>query len=134
MFIKLKSDSISIKLEYINATTLTKTSLHVQLQKCNIKFTLHISSYYVVFDSIGECGVLPSPTNGQVSHPNGRTIGQTATYTCNTGYNLEGDSTRMCQATGMWSRSEPTCTRMFWHLVLKNNSLFYYAKNFISSL
>ena len=83
------------------------------MYNCNIKFTLHISSYYVIFDSIGECGVLLNPTNGQVSHPNGTTEGQTATYTCNTGYNLVGDSTRMCQATGMWSRSEPTCTRMF---------------------
>ena len=83
------------------------------MYNCNIKFTLHISIYYVVFDSIGECGVLPNPTNGQISHPNGTTVGQTATYSCDTGYNLVGDSIRMCQATGVWSRSEPTCTRMF---------------------
>ena len=27
----------------------------------------------------------------------------------NTGYNLVGDSTRTCQATGNWSGSAPTC-------------------------
>ena len=58
------------------------------------------------------CGPLTDPANGQVSHPDGTTFGQTATYSCNTGFNLVGDSTRMCQATGMWSGSEPTCQRM----------------------
>ena len=59
--------------------------------------------------SIGECRSLTNPTNGQVSHPSGTTFGQTATYSCNTGYNLVGDNTRVCQATGVWSGSEPTC-------------------------
>ena len=62
-----------------------------------------------ICDSVGECGALTNPTNGQVSHPNRTTEGQTATYSCNTGYNLEGDSIRTCQATGVWSGSEPTC-------------------------
>ena len=35
----------------------------------------------------------------------------TATYTCNPGYNLTGDATRMCQSDGMWSDSPPTCPR-----------------------
>ena len=55
------------------------------------------------------CGALTNPTNGQVSHTGGTTYGQTATYSCNTGYNLVGNSTRTCQATGMWSGSVPTC-------------------------
>ena len=46
-----------------------------------------------------DCGTLTNPVNGQVSHPGGTTFGQTATYSCNTGYNLVGDSTRTCQAT-----------------------------------
>ena len=58
------------------------------------------------------CGALTNPTNGQVSHTGGTTYGQTATYSCNTGYNLVGNSTRTCQATGMWSGSEPTCQGM----------------------
>ena len=56
-----------------------------------------------------DCGSLTDPANGQVDHTAGTTLGQTATYSCNTGYNLVGDSTRTCQATGEWSGSEPTC-------------------------
>ena len=55
-----------------------------------------------------DCGNLTDPGNGQVNHTAG-TSGQTVTYSCNTGYNLVGDSTRTCQATGKWSGSAPTC-------------------------
>ena len=60
--------------------------------------------------TVVDCNNLPNPTNGQVNQTTGTTFGQTATYDCDVGYNLEGDSTRMCQATGMWSGSEPNCT------------------------
>ena len=56
-----------------------------------------------------DCGNLTDPVNGSVTHTVGTTFGQTANYRCNTGYDLVGDSTRTCQATGNWSRSEPTC-------------------------
>ena len=59
-----------------------------------------------------DCGALTDPANGQVSHPDGTTFGQTATYSCNTGFNIVGDSTRTCEATGDWSGSAPTCQRM----------------------
>ena len=65
-----------------------------------------------------DCNALTDPANGQVS-TNGTTFGQTATYSCNTGYNLVGDNTRTCQAIGYWSGSEPTCERM---LLLNNTS------------
>ena len=58
-----------------------------------------------------DCGALTDPADGQVSHTAGTTFRQTATYTCNKGFNLVGDSTRMCQA-AKWSGSEPTCQRM----------------------
>ena len=56
-----------------------------------------------------DCGTLNNPTNGQVSHTGRTTFRQTATYSCDTGYYLVGDSNRTCQATGVWSGSEPTC-------------------------
>ena len=56
-----------------------------------------------------DCGNLTDPANGSVNHTAGTSLGQTATYSCNTGYNLVGDSTRTCQATGNWSGSAPTC-------------------------
>ena len=58
-----------------------------------------------------DCGNLTHPANGSVNHTAG-TFGQTATYICNTGYNLVGDSIRTCQATGNWSGSVPTCEGM----------------------
>ena len=58
------------------------------------------------------CGTLTNPTNGQVNHTAGATFGQTATYSCDTGYNLVGDSTRICQDGGVWSGSEPNCQGM----------------------
>ena len=62
------------------------------------------------FHSIAmDCGTLNATTNGQVKHTAGTTFGQTATYSCDTGYNLVGDGTRTCQADGMWSGNEPTC-------------------------
>ena len=59
--------------------------------------------------TVVECGTLNATTNGQVNHTAGTTFGQTATYSCDTGYNLVGNSTRTCQADGVWSGSEPTC-------------------------
>ena len=60
-----------------------------------------------------DCGNLTDLANGSVKHTPGTTLGQTATYSCNTGYNLVGDSTRTCQATGNWSGSAPSCPGMY---------------------
>ena len=56
-----------------------------------------------------DCGTLTDPANGWVTLTVGTSLGQVATYNCNTGYNLVGDSTRTCQAEGNWSGSAPTC-------------------------
>ena len=66
---------------------------------------------FLIFADV-DCGNLTAPANGSVTHTSGTTFGQTATYSCNTGYNLVGDSTRTCQATGQWSGSAPTCVGM----------------------
>ena len=68
-----------------------------------------------------DCGSLTDPANGQVDHTAGTSLGQTATYSCDTSYNLVGDSTRNCQATGNWSGSAPTCLGM---LLKGNDTLF----------
>ena len=59
--------------------------------------------------AVEDCGTLNAPANGQASHTAGTTFGQTATYSCDVGYNLVGDSNRTCQATGRWSGNTPTC-------------------------
>ena len=60
-----------------------------------------------------DCGNLTDLANGSVNHTLGTTFGQTVTYSCDTGYNLVGDSTRTCQAAGNWSGSAPTCQGMY---------------------
>ena len=87
----------------------------------------YINVVYVVCTSIGlpliqhnpfllltvvDCGIPTNPPNGQVSHTAGTTFGQTATYSCDPGYNLLGDSNRTCQATGRWLGNAPTCQGM----------------------
>ena len=67
--------------------------------------------------SVVDCGTLTNPANGQVNHTAGTTFGQTATYSCNTGYNLVGDNTCTCEATGAWSGSVPTCQGVLLLLV-----------------
>ncbi len=56
------------------------------------------------------CGDLPGPDNGLVTVSIGD-FGSNASYTCETGYNLNGDMNRMCQDNGDWSGSAPTCDR-----------------------
>ncbi|XP_035691423.1 P-selectin-like [Branchiostoma floridae] len=56
----------------------------------------------------GLCPTLTPPTNGAVSGSN--SLGDVATFTCNSGYNLVGGSTRTCQTDLTWSGSSPTCT------------------------
>ena len=73
--------------------------------------------------AVVDCGNLTDPDNGQVNHTSGTTFGQTATYTCNTGYNLVGNSTRTCQDAGNWSQSAPTCDGM-----LLNGDLNFFKK------
>ena len=60
-----------------------------------------------------DCGTLPDTANGQVTLNAGTAMGQTATYRCNTGYNLVGESTRTCQDTGEWSESTPVCEGVY---------------------
>ncbi|XP_064386417.1 receptor-type tyrosine-protein phosphatase alpha-like isoform X4 [Halichondria panicea] len=50
----------------------------------------------------------------------------TATYTCNTGYLLIGDTSRTCQATG-WSDSAPTCLLICPTLSNPTNGVIQYS-------
>ena len=55
-----------------------------------------------------QCSTLPDPSNGRVSQQ-GNNPGDRASYTCNSGYELVGQSTRTCQNNGQWSGDAPTC-------------------------
>ena len=71
---------------------------------CVVLWLLHMSIHFSHTLVIGrECEVLSYPANGQVT-----IIGSTATYTCDSGYELIGDDTRTC-VDGVWTGEEPTC-------------------------
>ena len=54
------------------------------------------------------CPILVSPMNGQVVL-SGILPGDTAMYTCNAIYTLEGEELRNCQDDGTWDHSKPAC-------------------------
>ena len=59
--------------------------------------------------SFSDCGPLTSPLYGTVNTGSGTTFGEVAKYFCNIGYNLIGDSERLCDADGLWDRNPPIC-------------------------
>lgn len=63
-----------------------------------------------------ECGVLVDPANGRVTLSMGRSVTSEASYTCNEGFTLSGDTMRTCQPDGEWSGSEPTCSGKQFHI------------------
>ena len=65
---------------------------------------------FVIFTCIVPiCESLTAPVNGSVTQPGQALYMSTADYSCDTGYVIEGQSTRMCQVDGTWSGSAPTC-------------------------
>ncbi len=77
---------------------------------------LYLCLYCVGISTVVDCGSLTNPDNGMVD-TSMTTEGSTATYTCNTGYNISPGDTRTCQANGTWSGSEPTCDRKFKYVI-----------------
>ena len=61
-----------------------------------------------VLPSVVDCGNPGLPQNGRRSLSS-TTFGSSVTFECNSGYKLEGQSSRQCQASGSWSGSVPQC-------------------------
>ena len=60
------------------------------------------------YDSTVVCPMLESPMNGQVV-VGGILPGDTAIYTCNATYTLEGEELLTCQSDGTWDHTKPVC-------------------------
>ncbi len=56
--------------------------------------------------------MLNDPTNGTVIG-NSVSFGSKVTYTCNNGYILSGNNSRMCQDDGQWTGSAPVCNSKY---------------------
>ncbi|XP_019626211.1 PREDICTED: uncharacterized protein LOC109471363 [Branchiostoma belcheri] len=57
-----------------------------------------------------QCPTLTAPTNGVLSPTGAKSYQDRITFTCNSGYQLNGVSSVTCQADGSWSGRVPTCT------------------------
>ena len=56
-----------------------------------------------------ECPTLQNPDNGEVNIQVGINGDTTATYSCNEGYELNGNNIRNCEANSQWSGTAATC-------------------------
>ncbi len=72
-------------------------------QSKSIAMYMHLQRPYAVL-----CPELSQPSDGTVTITSGAPGGR-AIYTCNTGNNLIGSSTRFCLISGIWSGNAPTC-------------------------
>ncbi len=59
--------------------------------------------------TVPTCGQLSRPVNGALSLSSGVSEGSVATYTCDTGFNLTGSTTRTCASGGGWTPAAPVC-------------------------
>ena len=57
-----------------------------------------------------ECPDLSDPANGAVT-VNGQSVGDTADYSCNDGFELVGAMTVTCESDGEWSDDPSVCRR-----------------------
>ena len=87
--------------------------------QCEFHYILTVASPFLDTVNTGPteppttCPDLTVPANGMISYNMGtaslRLVDTVVTYTCDTGYTLNRDTTRICVSGGRWSGSPPTC-------------------------
>ncbi|XP_064386164.1 uncharacterized protein LOC135334777 [Halichondria panicea] len=79
------------------------------------------------------CPDLTKPANGMISYNMGtaslRPVDTVATYTCDPGYTLNGDTTNTCRSDGVWSGSAPTCGATCPDLTVPANGVIIYSSS-----
>ena len=68
------------------------------------------SNAFCCFDLVIDCGALSTPTNGDQT-TTGTLLDDTADFSCNAGYKLDGSDTRTCQSDCEWSGTATSCVR-----------------------
>ncbi len=64
--------------------------------------------FVCIIEIIVTCPRLSDPQYGNVEL-SGLTVGSTAAYTCDGGFQLAGNKKRQCQPNGQWSGNDPSC-------------------------
>ena len=69
----------------------------------------------MVIHTLVSCPLLSGVTNGEINCSLGNdrvpSYEDTCSYTCSTGHELSGGSTRTCQSDGSWSGSDTVCSK-----------------------
>ena len=74
--------------------------------------TSNKGNLYFIDQNITACDQLNNPLHGSVSTPDGVVFEATATYSCESGFELKGEATATCQTDGTWSSLQPQCLRI----------------------
>ena len=73
---------------------------------------LHVYKYQLVYAAL--CPPLTNPDNGVINcslGDDGPSYEDTCSFTCNTGYKLTGNDTRICQSDRNWSGTDSVCDK-----------------------
>ena len=109
----LTSDFCCLATEGLNVVC--SRSLHTVLIHTYIfVYSSHCIDFLLHFPLAITCPDLENPANGAVTG-NGMNPGDTATYTCISGYELVGADTLTCGSDRIWSPEPPVCTRELSH-------------------
>ena len=79
--------------------------------------TIIIINIFLPLSLAINCGNPDVPGNGQGQFTS-TIFNSVVTYTCDSGYALQGASSRTCQSNGEWSASVPQCNRELMHYTL----------------
>ena len=74
---------------------------------------MYMMSAIVYTLTVIDCGNPGMPMNGSVTY-NGTYVTSVAKFTCDFGFDLIGNSQRVCQPDGTWSNMVPRCRRKFY--------------------
>ena len=70
------------------------------------------SNFFFHYSIVNNCNSLSDPVNGSVDLPE-TVFRSSATYSCDSGFLLIGNDTRVCQEDGQWSGDDPVCQSKF---------------------
>jgi len=92
------------------------TSGRVKCLHVNVRFKIinqmnffHEMKFYVVL--LGTtCPKLTVPKNGGIKLSQGQNVGSKASYSCLSGFAMNGNEIRVCRSNGAWTGSDPECS------------------------
>ena len=110
----ISNDMINMDDSSVTATANRQPLIQVIFGMTYYTLTIYVYLKYVYCLDI-RCDDLSTPADGMISCSSGRVgigyEGDTCSFTCNTGYELTGSDTRICQSDGNWNGTDVMCRR-----------------------